>query len=50
MLKETRKPKNVVAIFAHPDDEASVVGTLANHSEKGDNVYVIFLTRGENAS
>ncbi|MHA2357466.1 MAG: PIG-L deacetylase family protein [Candidatus Heimdallarchaeaceae archaeon] len=44
------EPLNVVAVFAHPDDEASVFGTLANHSERGDNVYVIMLTHGENAS
>ncbi len=41
---------NVVAVFAHPDDEAGAVGTLINHSDKGDNVYVILLTHGENAS
>ena len=50
MIKEKKNPLNVVAVFAHPDDEAGVIGTLANHSERGDNVYVIFLTRGENAS
>jgi LmbE family N-acetylglucosaminyl deacetylase len=44
------KPLNVVAVFAHPDDEAGLIGTLANHAERGDNVYAIFLTRGENAS
>ena len=41
---------NVVAVFAHPDDEAGAVGTLMNHSDRGDNVYVILLTHGENAS
>lgn len=41
---------NVVAVFAHPDDEAGLIGTLANHADRGDNVYAIFLTRGENAS
>lgn len=50
MSDENRKPLNVVAVFAHPDDEAGVIGTLANHADRGDNVYVIFLTRGENAS
>jgi len=44
------EPLNVVAVFAHPDDEAGVLGTLANHCERGDNVYVIMLTHGENAS
>jgi LmbE family N-acetylglucosaminyl deacetylase len=41
---------NVVAVFAHPDDEAGAIGTLMNHSDRGDNVYVILLTHGENAS
>ncbi|NHK29916.1 MAG: PIG-L family deacetylase [Asgard group archaeon] len=49
MTKEN-KPLNVVAVLAHPDDEAGLIGTLANHAERGDNVYAIFLTRGENAS
>ena len=50
MSEEKDKPLNVVAVFAHPDDEAGVIGTLANHADRGDNVYAIFLTRGENAS
>ncbi|NHJ47781.1 MAG: PIG-L family deacetylase [Asgard group archaeon] len=49
-MTEKKNPLNVVAVFAHPDDEAGLIGTLANHSEKGDNVYAIFLTQGENAS
>jgi LmbE family N-acetylglucosaminyl deacetylase len=49
-MNEEYAPINVVAVFAHPDDEASVLGTLANHSERGDNVYVVMLTHGENAS
>lgn len=47
---EQKEPLNIVAVFAHPDDEAGVIGTMANHSERGDNVYAIFLTKGENAS
>ncbi|MHA1221530.1 MAG: PIG-L deacetylase family protein [Candidatus Heimdallarchaeota archaeon] len=50
MTKVNNTPLNVVAVFAHPDDEAGLIGTLANHAEKGDNVYAIFLTQGENAS
>lgn len=50
MSDKNAKPLNVIVVFAHPDDEASVIGTMANHSERGDNVYAIFLTRGENAS
>jgi LmbE family N-acetylglucosaminyl deacetylase len=49
MITEER-PLNVVAVFAHPDDEAGALGTLANHSDRGDNVYVVMLTHGENAS
>ncbi|MFW9923648.1 MAG: PIG-L deacetylase family protein [Candidatus Thorarchaeota archaeon] len=50
MIEENKKPLHIVAVFAHPDDEAGVIGTLANHSARGDKVYVIFLTQGENAS
>ena len=49
-MKIEDRPLNVVAVFAHPDDEAGTLGTLANHSERGDNVYVVMLTHGENAS
>ncbi|UJG40850.1 MAG: PIG-L family deacetylase [Candidatus Heimdallarchaeum aukensis] len=41
---------NVLAIFAHPDDEVGAIGTLLNHIEEGDNVDILLLTRGENAS
>ncbi|MDH5402828.1 MAG: PIG-L family deacetylase [Candidatus Heimdallarchaeota archaeon] len=44
------KPKRVLAIFAHPDDELSVAGTLANHAENGDEVTMVFLTKGENST
>ncbi len=40
----------IAAVFAHPDDELGVVGTLSNHVEAGDKAYVILLTKGENAS
>jgi LmbE family N-acetylglucosaminyl deacetylase len=49
-MTEKRTPLNIVAVFAHPDDEAGAIGTLMNHSDQGDNVYVILLTHGENAS
>jgi len=49
-MSEKKTPLNVVAVFAHPDDEAGAMGTLANHSDRGDNVYAVFLTHGENAS
>jgi len=49
-MTEEHTPLNVVAVFAHPDDEASVLGTLANHRERGDKVSIVMLTHGENAS
>jgi LmbE family N-acetylglucosaminyl deacetylase len=42
--------ERILAVFAHPDDEASCVGTLANHSDAGDAVRLLWLSRGENAS
>ena len=42
--------ERILAIFAHPDDEASCVGTLANHSNAGDAVRLLWLSRGENAT
>lgn len=49
-MKSEDSSLNVVAVFAHPDDEAGAMGTLANHSDRGDNVFAVFLTHGENAS
>jgi LmbE family N-acetylglucosaminyl deacetylase len=42
--------ERVLAVFAHPDDEASCVGTLANHGDAGDAVRIQWLSRGENAT
>jgi len=42
--------ERILAVFAHPDDEASCVGTLANHSDVGDAVRLLWLSRGENAT
>jgi len=42
--------ERILAVFAHPDDEASCVGTLANHSDAGDAVKLLWLSRGENAT
>ena len=42
--------ERVLAVFAHPDDEASCVGTLANHSDAGDAVRLLWLSRGENTT
>ncbi|MBD3190680.1 MAG: hypothetical protein GF308_08545 [Candidatus Heimdallarchaeota archaeon] len=50
MSQKKNKPLTIVSVFAHPDDEAGVIGTMANHSDRGDSVHGIFLTKGENAS
>jgi len=42
--------ERVLAVFAHPDDEASCVGTLANHGDAGDAVRILWLSRGEIAT
>jgi len=42
--------ERILAVFAHPDDEVSCVGTLANHSDAGDAVKILWLSRGENAT
>lgn len=39
---------NLLAIAAHPDDDAIFCGgTLAKHAERGDDVLVTYMTRGE---
>jgi LmbE family N-acetylglucosaminyl deacetylase len=40
--------KSILAVGAHPDDvELGCAGTLAMHKLKGDKVFVLVLTRGE---
>lgn len=39
--------KKIMAIFAHPDDENAVGGTLAHHVKQGDEVILVCSTRGE---
>ena len=41
---------NLMAIFAHPDDEIGAAGTLAFHARRGDLVLLVWMTRGELAS
>ena len=40
----------VLAVFAHPDDELSCIGTLKKHAERGDEVMLAWTTKGELAS
>lgn len=42
--------ETILAIFAHPDDELTVVGTLVNHAERGDRTMLAWLTFGEAAT
>ncbi|MFQ5819816.1 MAG: PIG-L deacetylase family protein [Candidatus Heimdallarchaeota archaeon] len=42
--------ETVLAIFAHPDDELTTVGTLANHSQRGDRTLLAWMTYGEEAT
>jgi LmbE family N-acetylglucosaminyl deacetylase len=39
--------KKIMAIFAHPDDENIIGGTLAYYTDKGDEVVLVCATRGE---
>jgi len=45
-----KRIERLLAVFAHPDDEAFCVGTLANHSDAGSAVKVLWLSRGEMTS
>jgi LmbE family N-acetylglucosaminyl deacetylase len=40
--------KNILAVFSHPDDELAVVGRLLQEKEKGSNIHLVSLTKGEN--
>ncbi len=40
----------LMAVFAHPDDEIGAAGTLALHARRGDEVLLVWMTRGELAS
>ena len=39
--------KRLLAIFAHPDDEGAVAGTLAYYARQGVHVALICATKGE---
>lgn len=38
---------NLVVIFAHPDDEGAIAGTLAHYANQGSNIKLVCATRGE---
>lgn len=37
----------IMAIFAHPDDEGAIGGTLAHYADQGNDVILVCATRGE---
>lgn len=39
--------KRLLAVFAHPDDEGAVAGTLAHYAQQGGQVILACATRGE---
>jgi LmbE family N-acetylglucosaminyl deacetylase len=39
--------KRLLAVFAHPDDEGAVAGTLARYAHEGTQVVLVCATRGE---
>ncbi len=41
---------NILAVFAHPDDEIGCIGTLKKHTLRGDRVMLVWTTLGELAS
>ena len=41
---------NILAVFAHPDDELGCIGSLKKHSERGDKIKLLWTTHGELAS
>lgn len=43
------QPASVLAVFAHPDDEIAMAGTIARFDQDGVNVTAIYLTRGQAA-
>jgi LmbE family N-acetylglucosaminyl deacetylase len=53
-FKRVSRPKEnrtIMAVFAHPDDEAFLVGgTLAHYARQGINIDLVCLTRGEKGS
>lgn len=46
-VSEPRRPRTLLAIFAHPDDETSAAPVLARYAREGANVYLAIATKGE---
>lgn len=44
------EPVDVLAVFAHPDDETMCAGTLAKLAEAGRSIQLVYATSGEAAS
>jgi len=42
--------KTLLTIFAHPDDELTAIGTVANHAQRGDRVVLAWMTPGTKTS
>ncbi|MBM7620744.1 LmbE family N-acetylglucosaminyl deacetylase [Bacillus tianshenii] len=46
-LVASGESKNLLAIFAHPDDEIMAAGTLHKLADEGVNITLLYLTKGE---
>ncbi|HUN89961.1 MAG TPA: PIG-L family deacetylase [Terriglobales bacterium] len=46
-MDSPNKPRVLLAVFAHPDDEAVVAPLLARYGREGADVYVAYATAGE---
>jgi LmbE family N-acetylglucosaminyl deacetylase len=47
---KVKTKNNIAIVVAHPDDEAlGIAGTLIKHVQSQDNVFVIILSKGEDA-
>jgi LmbE family N-acetylglucosaminyl deacetylase len=41
------KKQRMMAVFAHPDDEGQIAGTMAKYAARGVEVFLVCATRGE---
>ena len=49
LVSQTR-PRTLVAVFAHPDDEVPVGPVLARYTREGAQVYLVVATDGAQAA